>query len=43
MTPRKLQALLLVHYDVKRQENGQESQIKDNKAINGYIDTIPGW
>lgn len=43
MTPRKLQALLLVHYDIKRQENGQESKRKDNGTINGFIDTIPGW
>lgn len=42
MTPRKLQALLLVHYDIKRQENGKESQ-RDKQETVGFIDTIPGW
>jgi len=42
MTPRKLQALLNVHYDIKRQENGQKPK-RNNQTIDGFIDTIPGW
>ena len=43
MTPRKLQALLAVHYSIKRQENGKASSNDNNQQVNGYIDTIPGW
>ena len=42
MTPRKLQALLMVHYDVKRQEYGQKPK-RNNSQVDGFIDTIPGW
>lgn len=42
MTPRKLHSLLTVHFDIKRLENGKESQ-RNNKQVNGFIDTIPGW
>ena len=42
MTPRKLQALLLVHYEIKRAENGQSSSKQQNSPT-GFIDTIPGW
>ena len=42
MTPRKLHALLKVHIDLKRKENGHEEKKKE-QTINGYIDTIPGW
>ena len=43
-TPRKLQALLNVHYDIKRQENGQSSERnKQAGVVDGFIDTIPGW
>lgn len=41
MTPRKLQALMLVHYDIKRQENGKKST--RHTSVDGFIDTIPGW
>lgn len=42
MTPRKLQALLLVHYDVERQKYGNES-VRNKQTVEGFIDTIPGW
>lgn len=42
LTPRKLQALLRVHYDVKKQELGCSKPAK-NKPVDGFIDTIPGW
>ena len=41
MTPRKLQALLKVHYDVKKSQFGGSA--KKENIINGFIDNIPGW
>lgn len=44
MTPRKVQALLLVHYEVERQKfGGKSTQQNSASDVNGYIDTIPGW
>ena len=43
LTPRKLQALLNVHYEIKRQQFGGKGSNPINNAVNGFIDTIPGW
>lgn len=44
MTPRKVQALLLVHYEVEKQKfGGGKSTEHNNTSTNGFIDTIPGW
>lgn len=40
MTPRKLFALLKVHYDIKAQINNASKKSKGNF---GFIDNIPGW
>lgn len=42
MTPRKLQALLLVHYDVIKAQNGVDTKSKE-VSQGGFIDTIQGW
>ena len=42
LTPRKLQALLEVHYDILRQQNG-EQPLRNKDKVTGYIDEIPGW
>ena len=44
MTPRKFNALLTVHYDLKRLENGKsdESNWRTGSMKLGYIDQIPG-
>lgn len=42
MTPRKLQALLLVHYDVIKAQNGVGNE-STRSSQGGFIDTIPGW
>lgn len=42
MTPRKFNALLSVHFDIKRMENGEESK-RDTGKPNTFIDQIPGW
>lgn len=41
MTPRKLQALLKVHYDIKKKQFGGSD--KKEHVVNGFIDNIPGW
>lgn len=41
LTPRKLQALMRVHYDVMKKQNGVAS--KDTKQEYDFIDNIPGW
>lgn len=49
MRPRKLFALLNVHYDIKRREYGQAPNSDKaagqttGQVVDGYIDTIPGW
>jgi hypothetical protein len=45
MTPRKFYALLTVHYDLKRLENGESNDSNwrtHNPAGEVYIDQIPG-
>ena len=41
MTPRKVQALLKVHYEVLKQRSGKSST--KSSAPTGFIDEIPGW
>lgn len=41
MTPRKLQALLKVHHEVRKNMLGGGN--KKDSAVNGFIDNIPGW
>lgn len=43
MTPRKLQALLKVHYYVEKQKAGVGKHKNKDSVANGFIDKIPGW
>ena len=43
MTPRKLQALLKVHYYIEKQKMGSGKHKGKDNVASGFIDKIPGW